>query len=139
MYVPLPSFETTMSALTTDTSKFNSFLSLLLNHFENFLDTSLFSDNINLRWFCIGTPVKSSPALAENIARLDATVRRQRRDGEEGAREGVYGVLQEPESKAVMMAWEKPLMDPHAKAFCSGGWDDDETQRREKAEAFGHW
>lgn len=25
------------------------------------------------------------------------------------------------ESKAVMMAWEKPLMEAHAKAVCSGG------------------
>lgn len=29
--------------------------------------------------------------------------------------------LMDSESKAVMMAWEKPLMEAHAKAVCSGG------------------
>lgn len=29
--------------------------------------------------------------------------------------------LMDSDSKAVMMAWEKPLMEAHAKAVCSGG------------------
>lgn len=29
--------------------------------------------------------------------------------------------LMDSESKAVMMAWEKPLMEAHARAVCSGG------------------
>lgn len=29
--------------------------------------------------------------------------------------------LMDSESKAVMMTWEKPLMEAHAKAVCSGG------------------
>lgn len=29
--------------------------------------------------------------------------------------------LMDSDSKAVMMAWEKPLMEAHAKAICSGG------------------
>lgn len=29
--------------------------------------------------------------------------------------------VMDSESKAVMMAWEKPLMEAHAKAVCSGG------------------
>lgn len=29
--------------------------------------------------------------------------------------------LMDADSKAVMMAWEKPLMEAHAKAVCSGG------------------
>lgn len=31
------------------------------------------------------------------------------------------GKLVDSDSKAIMMAWEKPLMEAHAKAICSGG------------------
>lgn len=53
-----------------------------------------------------------------------------RRNNQNGDSDGVYledrvtfseDKLMDSNSKAIMMAWEKPLMEAHAKAVCSGG------------------
>ncbi|CAM6084690.1 unnamed protein product [Calypogeia fissa] len=61
---------------------------------------------------------------------LGAAERQSRKSGEatnkaylEERVEYSEGRLMDEESKAVMMAWEKPLMETHAKVVCTGGGD----------------
>ncbi|KAE8659155.1 subtilisin-like protease-like [Hibiscus syriacus] len=71
-----------------------------------------------------GKPLKSFSVLAELI--LGTVARKTKRNG---VSEGDYledrvnfseDKLMDSDSKAVMMAWEKPLMEAHAKAVCTG-------------------